>query len=160
MSRSTPTSSKSKVKAVLFALVLPILAGCFSRAEKLPASAYGRLPFPSKDEVLLVDGQALSLTDYFDIRRRVGPTPDKDSVVWIGEASLLLQEEWGEKGKHLDSAKAVLLAGYAQGIFSAEQVQPFFEGHFPSAKELFSDIESRRARAAVKQNSILIAELK
>jgi hypothetical protein len=156
------------VRALALALGLLSLAGCFeSTSATTPISSYTppglddrHGPLPTKDEVLLINGHPLSVTDYFDIRRRVGPAVSRDAVLWIGEASLLLQDDWRAKGEQLDPANSVVLSAYASGVFTLDQVKATGLKSIPPARGLFTEIEAQLKKAEVRQNHILLAELK
>jgi hypothetical protein len=132
------------------------------------------LPFPSKDEVLLVNGRAFSLSDFYLVRSRLrSPALKKaNTVIWAGTAALLLEENAQIHGKTtqpaMASPDALLIARYALADLEGPETQKVEQSlkvvvpehlHL-SSEQVHGLIDAWIAQAKIEKNPQILAELR
>ncbi len=144
-------------------LSLSISACTRGGAPSAITPSQARLPLPSKDDVLWVDGRTVSIEAFAALKKRL-KNPSNDKALWIAAAVLVLQNELTSKGIALPSEEGVLLALYATQEVTGEQVmtgvQTFLQtAHtLPSAQELHSRVDALLSRSVIQKNLRLLAE--
>lgn len=137
----------------------------FGHSEAKRASISGtepRLPAPTKDEVLLVEGKAMTLSGFLALRHRF-PELSKQDIAWMATAALSLQAHAEKTGSPpIDVGRAVDLARYALGILP-QGSEEFLRGHFassavPSATDFRRELDRIISQSAVQRNADLLAE--
>lgn len=149
--------------------------GCFSGVD-LPSSvpdagriardSNGRppLPMPSKDEVALVDGRPLTLTDYLALRDHIRKHTT-EAVLWAGIAALAIQNETRARGAELRSASAVEVALYALGELNAAEADNSLRAYFartglpPKPDEVRAALDRLLATSIVRRNERALSSL-
>lgn len=138
-------------------LILPLLAlqGCespFKMQKVVPI--LDRLPFPTKDQVALVDGRPLTLTDFLAIRERL-KTPSSEQAYWVGIATLALQSEARSRGHDISLQNTYDVARYAIGDIIALEAQSSLNTYF-NGKQVPPPEEVKRQIDTITKNSVIV----
>jgi len=156
------------VKAWLPILLAALLTGCFDQSSlRTPPGL--RLPVPAADEVLVVDGRALSIPAFEVIRRQFGNRP-LDTAVWAATATLAIQNETRLKRQEVSGSTALNVVRYALSDLSLETAAGSLReylgsigggtGALPSAGEVRARLAKLVEDSAVQQNPRLLAEIR
>lgn len=138
--------------------------GCFDpgRANRAIAS---RLPVPTKDEVLVVDGRALSISGYLVLRSQLR-LRDKEGVFFAAAATLALQNDSRLTGSELSPKEAFDIVRYALDDGASPELQEaskqYFKvssGRLPDAATLRKQLSLLVTRSVVQRNPQVLAEL-
>lgn len=131
------------------------LAAC----SRSTSHSLGRhLPFPTKDEVALVDGRPFTITDFLKIQNHLkNPTPEL--AYWIGVSTLVLEKEGEIRGKILPLPLAYDIARYAAGELqesenqgSFHQAMQNFFGSSTNPQDIKKEIDRITQKAVVQKN--------
>lgn len=141
---------------------LLLLSACLtSKSPMIPAAP---LSFPSKDEVLLVNGRKLSLSGYAILRERY-PNLKRDDLLWMGIAALAIQNDTQSRGREMNPNAAVELARFALNEGELSSVVPLLREYYSTVGELPSGPEFKKlldkiiSHSVVQRNPQVLAEL-
>jgi hypothetical protein len=124
-----------------------------------------RLPFPTKDDVALVDGIPLSVARFLELRMTLGKAGTQENTFRVGVAWLAIQNESQRRKLSFDPESALALARYSQGHLTAEEaaaaLDAFFQspGQKPSPSEFRKQVNDWIARSVVQRNPQVLAGL-
>lgn len=136
-------------------------AGCQSSQSRTPAVSRV-LPLPTKDQLLLVDGNPVSISDYMSCRA-IFPGAKKEYLVHILTRATLVSADAQKRGVKLSLDDSVALVRYSTGEVSEASVSAAllsFAGDKVSPPDLNLRISSLLARAVVQINSRVLSELR
>lgn len=126
-----------------------------------------RLFAPTADDVLILDGRALTLTNYY-IAQNLLQHPTKELALWVGTAALALQNEGAQGNRDILFPEALLIARYAAGenppaadLLMTQKAYEHFTSKtaLPSIPDLKSQIDSLIAHSVIQRNPQAFAEL-
>ena len=154
-------SASSKVKICAFNKIVLILFGMACVPSKQPEGF--KLPLPTKDQVALVNGRPLTLSDYHYVRSLV-PQLAPQTVFWIGTAALALQIEAHTSGVSLSSTQALEISRYSMGSLAVETAMPSLRAFYstrpiPSPNEVKRELEALLARSVVLKSTVDLTTL-
>jgi len=141
-----------------------LLFGCESQNATIsnqPASH----PFPSKDEVMLVDGRPVNISEFTAIRNRLNGE-NLESVFWMTSAALALVNESKIRGVPISMDAALTITRFGKGQIEEKEVEEALrtywknQGKVPSSKEISAHIENLLARSVVQRNARVLAEFR
>lgn len=148
--------------AVIVLLCTPLLTSCFQ--AEVSKTYLRHPPFPTKDDVALVNGVPLTLRGYLEIRT-AAPTLSPERALWAGMAALALQAEAKNQGRLLSQIHALAIARYALEDLpsdSAEQELTFYYrqglSHLPAAR-VRQDLEELLARSVVIKSPLKLSQV-
>jgi hypothetical protein len=119
---------------------------------------------PSKDEIAVIDGRALTITHFLSIRRQMRQ-PSAESAYWLGLASLALEKDAKTKGKTFSLLDALLLSRYAIGDISRLEASAVLQAYFepvavPSTQEdVKKAVDQLLKRSWIQNGLIPISQL-
>jgi hypothetical protein len=158
----------SRSKAFLVLLIPLCIAGCFNTREpaSTPAAETGTThpPFPTKDDVALVDGKPFSLSTYMAIRS-ILQHASVENTFWVGVAVLAIQSDREKHGKPFKIETALNVARYALNDLPPELAGPSLREFFgetdsvPNPAELRQKIDRLVSQAVVQRNPQVLADL-
>jgi len=122
-----------------------------------PVNPDSALSLPTKDDVALVDGTPLTIGAYLAIKSTVEKS-NRETVLWLGLAALVLQNDSRAKGHELSPQAAVNLAKFAAGLLPRDVISGEIR-EYQGAKAVTPDpitfkaeIDALLARAVVHRN--------
>jgi hypothetical protein len=157
--------SSMRRTAVQIGLLLVVLTGACSRfsGERVPPTF--RLPVPTADEVVVVDGRGVGI-EAFEVLRAQLTTQETEYSLWAVSAVLLVQNESRAHGAELGPSAALRVVRYALGELDSSQAVDALiafvgpDSPAPSPNDLRRRIDALMTRAVVKRNPRLLAELR
>jgi hypothetical protein len=165
---------KPRLPASLLFLCICAGAGtsCFNPPPSAPPAAplssersfSQGLPVPTKDEVALVDGRALSISGFFALRTQL-KRPSTEGVLWVGIAALALQNETRARGHEISTRAAVDIARYALGDSSAAESENGLREYFsfsavpPAPTQVKQELDRIVSKTTVQRNERAVASL-
>jgi hypothetical protein len=138
-------------------LVCTTMGGCFDTTKAM-------LPVPTKDDVALIDGEALTLTGMMSIREAM-KQPATEKAFWVGVAAIAIKNHVKKEGHELGLPTTIAVARYAiEDLPAAEAEGPLHEylgagKAIPPPQDLRHDIDQVVARSVVQRNPRVLAEL-
>jgi hypothetical protein len=151
------------MKSVLGLTLLLFLSACRPVG---PASPEAALPLPGKDDVALVEGRRLTLSFFKEIEERLGPPVSVDTTLWVGLATLVIQNDSTSRARPLDTAKAYEISLYALGRIPAPAIESSLKDYIenteptPTPGTIREIIDQHLARSVVRHNARVLAELR
>ena len=134
------------LKIKLFALAALSIAGaatgCLGTSVPERPLAFRALT-PTKDEVVLVDGRALSISGFYALRTQL-KNPSTEAVIWVAVATLTLQNETRGRGGELSTPEAAEIARYALGELTLNEARKSLRGYFREPAALPSPDQTKR----------------
>jgi hypothetical protein len=165
------TYSRNNLLALLLAVAMGAGTGCLglgqdrAQGTSVPERPLALRPIaPTKDEVLLVDGRAISIAGFYALRTQL-KNPSTEAVLWAGVATLVLQKETRGRGGELSTVAAVEIARYAMGELSLGEAQGSLRDHFghlgplPTSDQTKREIERLVSKSDIQRNPSTIASL-
>jgi hypothetical protein len=172
--------------AIISVSLLPtLLVGCFFssgsvtieeadsalsvRSSRLPFGRRG-LPIPTKDDVALVDGEAVTLGDFVSARD-VMADKSRDAVLWASIGARIIEGRWRKRAAdptEPSAPKALELARYALNEMPRDRVEVSLRSFYglaadqplPDPPRLRRDVDAWVAAAVVQKNIQALAELR
>lgn len=104
-------SQCTQSRSALVALIALVNLSCWSPGTKSSKIIHSvKFPEPTKDDVLTVNGNTLSLSGYNALRNHLPTDLSKNQVIWIAIAALALQNDALTQGKEIPLPDAVNMA--------------------------------------------------
>lgn len=146
-------------------LLIPAISGCESKKPLL--SDRQVLALPTKDEVALINGRALSFAQFEEVHRKLGK-PSLESSLWICLGAMVLQDDLKQSlGRSLEANYSIDIARYAAGAVSAPLIEPAWEAYSGGAKrpilpqeQLRAKIEELLSRSEIVRNPHALSEVR
>jgi len=180
---ASPTRFFMRLKLRLSLLLLCALCtagvgtGCFGVSPIPSATPYASqliklnggserppLPIPTKDEVALVDGRALSITAFLTLRSHLR-THATEAIFWVGTAALALQNETRARGEEIQISTAVDIARYALGELNAAEADTSLRQYFartglpPTPANARTELDHLLSKSSVQRNERAMSSL-
>ena len=152
------------VKQLLLLGSLAALTGC-DLLPKKEIDAESALVLPTKDDVALIDGRPLSLGALLAIRSSA-PRLDRETLLWVGLAATVLQNDGRAKGRELSPLTAVNLAKFAMGLLPRDQITQEIKDYQgaqavpPDSTTFKAEVDSLLSRAVIRRNEHALAEIR
>jgi hypothetical protein len=150
------------------ALALPLaalfLASCDLGSPPV-VSPDQALSLPTKDDVALVDGKALTIGAYMAIRETV-TNKDRETILWLGLASLAIQNDSRSRGHELAPDIALNLAKFATGLLPrnlvANEIREYqgAKAVTPDAVTFKAELDALLARAVIHRNERALSDFR
>jgi hypothetical protein len=155
---------------VAFAGSFLAVSGC-ERRKPLLVSDRQVLALPTKDEVALINGRALSFAQFEEIHRKLGK-PSLESTLWICLGAMVLQDDLKQtQGRLLEANYSIDIASFAAGATSAPLIEPAWQAYsvnsagaaarpIPPKEELRAKIEALLNRSEIVRNPHALSEVR
>lgn len=146
------------------ALLVPFTA-CTQRASAPVPDPRSVLTLPSKDDVALIDGRALTLTAFSSLKAEI-PKASTESLLWLGLGSMALQNHARAQGRELPALLALNIARYAAGELTGEAAHGALEALYgrtltpPTPQAVRQQIDQLLRNATIVRNPQAIEEFR
>jgi len=144
-----------------FSLSFFVLAGCHLR--NVPNFNQFQQPLPTKDEVALINGRPITISDYLFIRDTLQSKYSPEVTLWVGLASYVLLQNTLERKIEFSKKQALDIARYSVGDITLKEAANSLRVYFaPKAPELNpaiikKELDTLIGRAIIIKNPIDLA---
>ncbi len=150
--------------AAFLTAALFYLSAC-DRTPTASLESRGVLTLPSKDDVALIEGRALTLTFFGEIRATV-PKASVETQLWLGLGAMALQDKARTRDVYVPIRSALIIARYAAGELSAEMAEPavreYYQvaGPIPEATRVRDEIDQILKQSTIHRNPQALQEFR
>lgn len=113
------------------------------------------LTLPTKDDVALIDGRALTLTSFSRLKAAF-PKASNESLLWLGLGSMALQSSARSKGFDLGGQSALNVARFAAGELSVKDAETDLRTYYQKTGILPGSEQVRREIETLLQDSSIL----